>query len=201
MRRLALIAVGSVLAACGGNSTTAPTPAAPHADISDPVGDARNANYPQFTNPPDLLHATVDIAGGNITFSIRLAPGTFDPQSTVLVIDLDTDQSPSTGLLRNGQGVDYSLTMGAPGFGNPPLGNRAWVLKFGAVTPGQFAIISTVPVTVLADGMNVTVPLSLLGTTDGRINFRVESLIQLTTISAAPFDDMPDVGLPPGMVR
>jgi hypothetical protein len=81
--------------------------------------------------------------------------------------------------------------MGPPVFGNPPLGDRAWVLKFGAATPGQFGIISTVPVMVLADGMNVSVPLSLLGTTDRRINFRVESF----------FDEMPDVGLPPGMVR
>ena len=54
---------------------------------------------------------------------------------------------------------------------------------------------------VVADGMNVTVPLTLLGNDDGRLNFRVQSLIQLTTISAIPFDDMPDVGLSPGIVQ
>jgi hypothetical protein len=95
--RLALVAVAALLVDCGGSSSTTPTPSAPHADISDPVGDARNANYPQFTNPPDLVHATADVASGSITFFIRLAPGTFDPQSTVLIIDLDTDLTTATG--------------------------------------------------------------------------------------------------------
>ena len=83
------------------------------------------------------------------------------PQTTVLLIDLDTDQNAATGQARNGLGVEYSLTMGAPTFGNPPLGNAAWVLKFGAA-PGPFGLVGTVPVTMLSDGMTVTVPLTML---------------------------------------
>jgi hypothetical protein len=36
---------------------------------------------------------------------------------------------------------------------------------------------------------------------DGRMTFRVESLILLTAISAVPFDDLPDVSLPPARVQ
>jgi hypothetical protein len=172
-----------------------------HVDATDPIGDTvRNATYPQFTNLPDLARATVDVSGGNITFTIKLAPATFDPPTTVLLIDLDADQNTSTGLFRNGLGVDFSLNLGAPGFGNPPLGNQAHILKFG-LSPGAFGISGSVPVTVAADGMSVTVPLAMLGNGDGRMAFRVESLVLLTTISAVPFDDLPDLSLPPARVQ
>jgi hypothetical protein len=201
--RLTYLAVLLLAAGCSGSTTpTTPSPTAPifHADVSDPVGDPiRNPTFPQFTNLPDLVRATVDVVGGNITFSIRLAPGTFDPQTTLLLIDLDTDQNASTGFARNGQGVDFSLNMGAPAFGNPPLGSQAHILKFGA-SPGPFGIVGSVPVTVVADGMNVTVPLPMLAG-DGRMTFRVESLSLLTAISAIPFDDLPDLNLPPGRVQ
>jgi hypothetical protein len=169
--------------------------------VTDPIGDTvRNTTYPQFTNLPDLVRATVDVVAGNIMFMIRLAPASFDPATTVLLIDLDTDQNTSTGFSRNGLGVDFSLNLGAPGFGNPPLGNQAHILRFGA-SPGPFGLSGSVPVTVVTDGMNVTVPLSMLGNGDGRMAFRVESLVLLTTISAIPFDDLPDLSLPPPRVQ
>jgi hypothetical protein len=203
--RSAPLAWALALFCVAGCSSTSPTAASStvstfHVDVTDPIGDTvRNATYPQLTNLPDLVRATVDVAGGNITFTIRLAPATFDPPTTLLVIDLDTDQNTSTGFSRNGLGVDFSLNLGAPGFGNPPLGNQARILKFG-LSPGPFGLSGSVPVTVVADGMIVTVPLSLLGNSDGRMAFRVESLVLLTTISAIPFDDLPDLSLPPARV-
>ena len=53
----------------------------------------------------------------------------------------------------------------------------------------------------VVDGINVSVPLSLLGNDDGRLNFRIQSSVQLTTISATPVDDMPDVASSPGTVK
>ena len=185
---------------CGGTSPTAPSTSL-RSEVLDVVGDAvTNPTYPQLTNPPDLVRATVDVGAGNITFAVRLAPGTFDSQATVVLIDLDTDQNAMTGHARDGLGVDYTVSMGPPGFGNPPLGNQFHVLRFGA-PPGPFGIVGRGPVSVMADGMNATVPLTLLSNDDGRLNFRVHSATVLTTISAIPFDVMPDVSFSVAVVQ
>jgi hypothetical protein len=195
------IALALVTAAgCDGTSPTAPSTSL-RSEVHDVVGDAvTNPTYPQFTNPPDLVRATVDISAGNILFAVRLAAGTFDAHATVVLIDLDTDQNAMTGQARNGLGVDYTISMGAPGFGNPPLGNQFQVLRFGA-PPGPYGIVGRGPVIVRPDGMSGTVPLTLLSNDDGRVNFRVQSAVVLTTISAIPFDVMPDVSLPVGVVQ
>jgi hypothetical protein len=199
--RIASMAVLLALAlGCGGASPTAPSPS-PHGEVNDAVGDAI-PRPSQFTSPPDLVRATVDVVAGNISFMIRLAPGTFDALTTVLNIDLDTDQNLSTGDGRGGLGVDYGITYGPAGFVNPPLGNNeAYVFRFAGPTPPFFVIAGRVSIMALADGINVSVPLSLLGNDDGRLNFRIQSLVQLTTISATPFDDMPDVASSPGTVK
>src|SRR2546430_2673381 len=86
-----------------------------HADVPYPVGDARP--LAGLAVSPDLVHGTADVRSGSITFSIRLAPGTFDPSTTLVIIALDTDQSAATGRSDSDLGVDYLLSLGS-GFGS-----------------------------------------------------------------------------------
>ena len=73
---------------------------------------------------------------------IRLAPGTFDALTTVLNIDLDTDQNLSTGDGRGGLGVDYGITYGPAGFVNPPLGNNeAYVFSHNGTTGSDSQLV------------------------------------------------------------
>ena len=83
------------------------------ADVSDPVGDT--TQDPLFATSPDLVHGTASVVDGKITFTIRFAPGTFDPSTTRINIQIDTDQNPSTGIRTGiGLGIDYAVDMWAP---------------------------------------------------------------------------------------
>jgi len=105
---------------CGG-STTAPATTALHAEVSDRTGDA--VPDPGVPVSPDLVHGTVDVSAGNITIAVQFAPGTFDRSTSRLTIELDTDQSASTGLrTADGLGVEYALDVFAPA-------NQASILK------------------------------------------------------------------------
>jgi hypothetical protein len=105
---------------CGG-STAAPSPATLHAEVGDPVGDA--LADPSARVSPDLTHATVDVSNGNFTVAIRFAPGAFDPSTSRVTVQLDTDQNPSTGIrLANSLGVEYAIDM-------PPFSSQANILK------------------------------------------------------------------------
>jgi hypothetical protein len=108
-------------AACGGGSTTTPTPTALHAELGDPGGDA--LADPSVSVSPDLVHATVDVSAGNIAFAIQFAPGTLDRSTSRVTIELDTDRNSSTGIRQaDGVGVEYAVDMWAPT-------NQASILK------------------------------------------------------------------------
>jgi hypothetical protein len=193
LRAAYVAAILSSVVCCGG-STTGPsaTPPTLHGEVSDPIGDVGDRPYPNVANPPDLVHATADVVAGNITFTVQLAPGTFDPGTTLLIINLDTDQNPSTGQAPDG--VDYIVSMG------DGQGNQALIGKYTG--PLNFSTVGNAPVSFMADGMTVTVPLSLLGNADGRMNFRVTSFIHLPgMLTSAALDSLPDSSLPPGRVQ
>jgi len=175
---------------------TAPSPTCSttlHGEVSDPIGDVRA--YPGAPNPPDLVHGTADVCGTNITFTVRLASGPFDATTTLLIIDLDTDQNSATGQSGGlGLGVDYLISMGDGQSNQAVIGQYIGPLNFGTV--------GNAPVTFVADGMNVTVPLSMIGSRDGRMNFRVSSFVHLPgTTTSGSLDDMPDAALSPGSVQ
>jgi hypothetical protein len=196
--------VAAVLLAsgCGGStgalSPAAPSPAALHAEIGDPVGDA--LADPSARVSPDLTHATIDVANGSITVAIRFAPAAFDPATARVTVQLDTDQNPSTGIRQaNGMGVEYVIDM-------PAFSSQANVLK--AVPNAACTTIDpcyvpagTVPLSVSSDGMTAAVPLPLLGNADGRMMFRVIAYVSLPGVASAYTDDaMPDMTLPPAHV-
>jgi hypothetical protein len=183
---------------CGG-STTAPstTSVTLHGEVSDPVGDA--LSDPRVPVPPDLVHTTADVVAGSITFVVQLAPGTLDRQTTRVAILLDTDQDPSTGIRQqDGIGADYSIDMAAST-------SQAAVTKADqagcAAHLSCFNAVGSAPITFVADGMQVTVALALLGNANGRMSFQLSSYVLVAPLTPVIFDWMPDNNLPPGRVQ
>jgi hypothetical protein len=194
--RLVIGATAILTAACGNNtpgSTTAPSTNTFHAELADPAGDA--VPSPGFLNPPDLVHGTVDVSSGSVTLTIQFGPGTFDRRSTRLSIELDTDQNPATGIVgAAGLGIDYVLDAWAPT-------NQAKVqqaMPTACAAGGScYSDVGAVALSFGVDSMAATVPLAMLGTASGRLNYRVFAYASLqSTTPPVVADVMPDINLP-----
>jgi len=172
--RLACLAALLEAGACG--SSTAPSssipptiPAPLHGEVTDPSGDAAvDARVPVS---PDLVHATADVSAGTVTFVIQFVPGTFNPQTTRVSVVLDTDRDGTTGIRQgNGLGADYGLDFVAGS-------SLAAVTRAdpAGCAAGQscFNAVGSVPITMIANGMQGSVRLSMLGNGDGRFNFQM----------------------------
>ncbi len=167
---------------------------------TDPTGDSSGA---------DLTSATVNTsADGNVTLSVRYAPGTFSGATTEADFLLDTDQKTVTGspgsdaACQNDAtvlGTDYLVIMQS-NFGN----NTAHIYK---ATGGcnQYQELGTASVTLARDGMDVTFPLSMLTNTasattsgpasSGPWNFKVTTDSSIGNGAFSGLQDvMPDVG-------
>jgi hypothetical protein len=182
-----------------GSSATAPsaTPVPLHGEVSDPVGDA--LTDPRVPVPPDLVHATVDVTAGSVTFIVQLAPGTLDRQATRVGVLLDTDQDSSTGIRQqDGIGADYAIDMAA---GTGQAGVTKADQAGCAAHLSCFNAVGSAAITFVADGMQVTVPLSLLGSGNGRMNFQFNSYVLIAPLTPVIFDWMPNIDAPPGRVQ
>jgi hypothetical protein len=197
--QFAIGATTVILTACGSSTTSSPTaPSANtfHAEVVDPAGDA--VAPAGVANPPDLVHGTVDVSSGNITVTIQFAPGTLNPQSTRVSVELDTDQDASTGNRVAGPlGVDYALDLYA-----------ASQTTISRATPptcsseGQcYTTVGTASLSLGTDTITATVPLATLGNASGRMNFRVGTYVFPSPVTPTPSADwMPDLALPPAHV-
>ena len=171
--------------------------------VTDPDNDASPSSNPP--PGPDLISATVISDGPNIILQVRFKAGTFDSQLTRAQFILDTDRNPATGHpgsdsgCSNDNGIigaEFLVDLGAD------LGTTAQVLQYQG-TCNSFAAAGSGTTTFVTDGMDATVPRSLLGNTDGRLNFKV---VTSELLSPGPgftgvLDYMPDVGLPAGQLR
>lgn len=198
-RRLAIVVASLALSGACTSSTAPSSPAGPntfHAESSDPAGDA--ASSPGALVAPDLVHAAVDVNAGTVTFAIQFAPGTMNPQSTRVTIELDTDQNPTTGIVVGGPlGIDYVLDMWA-------RASQTIVQRATPVTCASDACYSDAGTATLAvgtDSMTATVALATLGNASGRLNYRVSTYVSpqpmLPTVNS---DVMPDITLAPAHV-
>src|SRR5215831_9054139 len=193
MLRVARTASMTVLLAAGACSgSTAPErppatiPAALHGEVTDPAGDAvADARVPVS---PDLVRATADVlaGSGSVTFVIQFAAGSFNRQTTRVSVVLDTDQDGSTGNRQaNGLGADYALEADAANTeavvsrANPP----ACAARLSCFDP-----VGSAPITLTGDGMQVTVPLSLLGNDDGRMNFQMSAYVTVAPQASVVVD-------------
>jgi hypothetical protein len=148
-------------------------------------------------HPPDLVHGTVDVSGEAVTFTLQFAPGTVDRQSINIVLDLDTDQNPSTGEpALNGGGIDYQVGRTA----GTTVGFVSRYSPTSCASGGAcFTNVGPISFSFGTDTFAITVPLSMLGNASGRMNYVVFAYVAdvlpsgaLTTVG----DTMPDNGLP-----
>jgi hypothetical protein len=199
MRRLVSLLFVMALSTACGSATTAPTTGAIplHADMTDPSGDAIvSTGVPA---PPDMVHGTADVTGGNLTIAVQFAPGTLDPQTTRLTVELDTDQNVATGVGRgDGVGIDYVLD----------LWTRTSQTIVQRATPTTcvngascYVDAGSVGVTIGTNTMTATVPLSMLGNPAGGMNFRVLAYASpQSTVPTVVADVMPDLAVAPAHI-
>ena len=175
-----------------GSAVTA-APHRLHGEADDPAGDA--TADPRLARSPDLVHASVDVVDGQAHFVVRLVSGTFDRTTTLVIVNLDTDGNPSTGQAIAGLGVDYVISLG------DGQGDTALIGRYGG-SPATFVSVDRVPVVFMADGMDVSLPLALLGNPSGRMTFRVMTFIHVpNTQTTGVIDVLPDVNREPGRVE
>ncbi|HLQ22073.1 MAG TPA: Ig domain-containing protein, partial [Gemmatimonadales bacterium] len=166
--------------------------------VLDPAGDAGAGN-------PDLVQADAIRNGNGMSFNVIFSAAGFDPATSSAQIGLDLDQDVSTGhpgVTADGQ-TDGNL-LGSEiiiNFGSAFYGSNAEVLKYTGPPINTFTFVGTVPKVDIANGYQVTVPLSMLGNDDGRVNFKVTSSMQISpTGFTGVLDVLPDVGSAPGHV-
>jgi len=144
-----------------------------------------------------LVHGTVDVSSGTIAFSLQFAPGTLDRQLINIVINLDTDQNPSTGQpAMTGGCTDYQVGRTA----GTMLGFVARYSPMSCASGGAcFTNVGQVPFSFGTDTFTLSVPLPMLGNASGRTNYQVFAYVAdvlpggaLTSVG----DAMPDSGLP-----
>jgi hypothetical protein len=176
--------------------------ALPSGTVSDPDNDASPSSNPD--PDPDLVSATVSSDGTNLLLQVRFKPGTFDSALTRAQFILDTDRNPATGQQGSDSGcvndngiigAEFLVNMGAD------LGTTAAVLQYQG-TCNSFAPAGSGTTTFVTDGMDASVPLSVLGGSNGQLNFKVVTSEQIAPNAfTGVLDYMPDVGLPAGQAR
>ena len=169
-------------------TATGTAPAA--GSLIDPAGDAGSG--------ADVVSATGTVAGGNLTLSARFARTTYNA-STFVVWNLDTDQNTATGFpgITNTNadaallGVDFIVQIRGTAFGS-----TVTVLR------GNLTVVSTtLTPTFVANGVDVTIPLSLLDGDDGVMNYKATIQTQLTAGSWSGINDfISNLGSPVGTV-
>lgn len=173
---------------CGDDSPSGPSTTFT-GSVTDGTGDGSNGIA-------DLVSATIQVSGGNLTATVSFAPG---PSGGSVILRLDTDENPATGFagVDGGHtdgaliGFDYWLTASAPGGATLVTINRA----------SDFTQIGTATATFPSSTqVRLTVPLSLLGDDDGRMTFKAISTVGEPTTSIIS-DRMPDTGVAPGAVH
>jgi hypothetical protein len=150
--------------------------------------------------PPDLIHATGDISDTNVTFSIQFAPGTLDRRSTRVSVLLDTDLFASSGIrVRDGIGADYGIDLDT----SRSLATVTKADPAGCVAQHScfIPVGSTASIAFTPDRIQVTVPLSSLGSSDGRMAFEMHSYVLADPATPVVFDVMPDASQPPGRIQ
>jgi hypothetical protein len=167
--------------------------------ITDPAGDA----VPLAGHQPDIASATAAVQGAEATFTVTFHSG-FSRDSTRVQFLLDMDQDINTGLpgvdAANSDshlmGTDYAVDIRGADFGS-------LVQIIHWPTPQTFTRQTLViEPTVLDDGYQVVIPLSLLGGGSGIFNFKAVSVTQTGEFTSTGIHDyVTDLGLVPGTTQ
>ena len=155
-------------------------------DVKDPIGDA--GFPPTGGSPPDLRSASVTaVPGGGLRLQARFARGTFDRSTTFVQFSLLEGSLGSDGCAQCGNYlVDFNGIGGKPG--------QADVRRLTG--DSDYPVAGTVPVRVLADGIEVVVPKSLLPLPLAKVSFRVVTCVKLDNdATSIILDALPDSGM------
>jgi hypothetical protein len=159
--------------------------------VSDYTGDS--GGY-----PVDLARASITVLNGAAQIEVHFASSSFKSVAWMAQLGLDVDQNPATGH----HGVDSGGILDGSILGTEYIVNlegspaMATVFKNTGVQ-NDFVWVGQVSATLLGDGVTATIPLSMLGGDDGRMNFKVVSVVKPQGIR----DVMPNVGLAVGHVQ
>jgi len=162
--------------------------------VTDPVGDAWDD--PLVDPDPDLVSAYVYCDGENLNLRVQFDPSSFNSQTARASFVIDIDENPATGFPgvdASGNDADimsgdYQIKIGAT------LGANATVTKYFPVKN-----MGTFPITILNDGYDVSIPLSVFDYDQDGLNYKV--IVQSHLFDNAftgIVDYMPDLGLQPG---
>lgn len=159
--------------------------------ITDAAGDAVEINF----SAPDIVCAAAQVNNGNLELRAGFAAGTFNPATTIVYFNLDTDQDPATGYpgIDAGNndsaimGVEYIVTI-APGGVMQVL----YALSLEVLGDGTLELFD--------DGVLATIALSLLGDDDGLLNFKAQAATALAPSGSTSIQDYAtDIGVAPGV--
>lgn len=173
----ALIAVFLMGAACAHPAPTESAEVRFHGEAIDPVGDTAIAADTRVPRPADLVYASVDVMDNAVRLTVRFAPGSLDPASTGVAIDLDTDLDSLTGVRGLGVGSEYSVIMSAGPDREAEIARA--VTDPGCTTPCRFEPFAHPALGLSSDAMEVLLPRSSLAGFDGRLDFRVVAFARL----------------------
>jgi hypothetical protein len=125
----------------------------------------------------------------------RFAPGTFTPGTTSVQFVLNLEEAPPTlPPPAVGRG-EYTVDIG------PPWEHLDEARVSRLVEGGRYDLAGTVPVRIAPDGIDVGLPLSLLGRNVVPRSFRVTASLRADDDAISPIlDSMPDRGAPPAVV-
>jgi hypothetical protein len=148
-----------------------------HGEATDSVGDTAIVADARVARPPDLVYASVEVTDNTVRLTIRFAPGTLDPSSTGVAIDLDTDLDSLTGAQGIGVGSEYTVFMSAGPDREAEIARA--VTDPGCTRPCRFEPFAHPALGLSSDAMAVVLPRASLAGFDGRLNFRVVAFARL----------------------
>lgn len=145
--------------------------------IPDPKGDVRDPSAPVQN---DIISTSATYDRASLTFTINFAehvfpPNTNDPRSLIGFIEIDSDQNPATGEPpivnafgppKMDMGVDFQISLISESI-------RPGTVEMRSKQAGGIAIVGRVPIVFTDKSLSVIVPLALLGSDNGLVNYAV----------------------------
>lgn len=133
--------------------------------VTDPVGD----DFGPAGKRPDLVSATIMLAGPTVSFDVRFDASSFQATAgsgqSNLLVSIDEDQDPGTGL--NGIFFGNSTDAGILG----PERFLSLNTSGGTVRNESFDVASTFSVVTYGDGFGFTIPVAAIAS-DGTFNLK-----------------------------
>lgn len=173
------------------------------ATVTDPSGDA--GSDPRAPISPDLISASASVQGRFLNLSVRLANETFNSQTSMVTLVLDTDQNINTGYpgidaAHNDSsiiGAEYNIEMGSTCHQN-----KVAIYQWDPNTQWWILIANNITVTFQTDGIDAAIPLDLLGNDDGKMDFKALVQYEISNcVWTGILDYITSIGLPAGRIQ